>query len=527
MRNVTLILDVSHSQNIVIGITMTNFAALINVKIQFRVFGMDYKTFKNFYMKNTKSLLYTLRLGGIALILILIANACNHGSQVNNGSVPVPKNPLEGRLLPHLDHSAYFKNPIDSAQKVTRMCLTCHPKSAKEVMQTAHWTWISGDVIRNGKDIPIGKRNQVNNFCISVVGNWGSCVTCHAGYGWGDMSFDFSKEENVDCLVCHDGSGTYSKTKRGMPNKNVKLNVAAGSVRRPNRENCGACHFSGGGGMGVKHGDLDESLLNANQELDYHMGRLNFQCEDCHQTHNHVIPGKVNATYTEKTPVVRLGCENCHTDKPHKDHRLNEHASRIACQTCHIPEFARKLPTKMIWDWSKAGDSTRKESTHEYLKIKGEFHYEEDVVPSYAWYTGKMERYVLGDKLDSEEEHYINRPIGSRNNPKAKIWPFKIHHAKQPYDQINNILIPPITSGEGGFWTKFDWSFAIKKGAELNNLPYSGKYGFTNTKMYWPINHMVTTRQKALTCLQCHSTVSRLNWKELGYEHDPVQVSKK
>ena len=464
---------------------------------------------------------------GIIVLLMIFGTSCNKGSRLNNGLVPVPKNPLEGKFIPHLDHSAYFKNPIDSPQVVTRMCLKCHPNSASEVMKTAHWTWISGDIERNGKTILLGKRNQINNFCISVIGNLVSCTSCHAGYGWDNMNYDFSKQENVDCLICHDGSGTYSKTKRGMPNKSVNLRVAAGSVRRPSRENCGICHFSGGGGMGVKHGDLDESLLNANQELDYHMGKLNFQCIDCHKTENHVIPGKVNATYSVKTKVTRFGCNECHTEKPHKDHRLNEHSERIACQTCHITEFARKLPTKMVWDWSKAGDSTRKDNPHEYLKIKGEFHYEEDVIPTYAWYVGKMDRYILGDKLDSDTEHYINKPIGSRDNPKAKIWPFKVHHAKQPYDPVNNILIPPLTSGEGGYWTKFDWQYALKKGAELSGLPFSGKYGFTQTKMYWPITHMVSTKKNALTCLQCHSKESRLNWKELGYGHDPVQVQMK
>jgi octaheme c-type cytochrome (tetrathionate reductase family) len=393
------------------------------------------------------------------------------------------------------------------------------------VVKTPHWTWISGDTERNGKTILLGKSNQINNFCISVVGNWISCTACHAGYGWDSPNFDFTKEENVDCLACHDGSGTYSKGKRGMPKDNVDLNLVAGSVRRPQRDNCGSCHFSGGGGMGVKHGDLDESLLNANQELDYHMGRLDFQCIDCHKTEHHLVAGKVNTTYSEKTQISRFDCADCHTEKPHGDSRINRHAARIACQTCHIPAYARKLPTKMIWDWSQAGDSTRKENPHEYLKIKGEFKYEEEVVPSYAWYNGKMERYIIGDKLDTFPEHYINRPIGSRKDAKAKIWPFKIHHAKQPYDVVNNILIPPVTSGEGGFWSKFDWGLALRKGAELNKIPYSGKYGFTPTIMYWPINHMVTTKQNALTCTACHSSESRLNWKELGYEHDPVQVS--
>lgn len=177
----------------------------------------------------------------------------------------------------------------------------------------------------------------------------------------------------------------------------------------------------------------------------------------------------------------------------------------------------------MIWDWSKAGDSTRIDSPHEYLKIKGEFQYEEGVIPTYAWFNGKMDRYIKGDKLDDEPEHFMNRPLGSRDDKNAKIWPFKVHHTVQPYDEVNNILIPPITSGEGGFWTKFDWAYALETGAKLNNLPYSGKYGFTKTKMYWPITHMVTTGKNALACVDCHSKGGRLNWAELGYKHDPLQ----
>lgn len=478
-------------------------------------------------MKGENTSIGKLGVIGIAamavLVIVLIGFTIKTGLKTNRVIIPEPTNPLEGKVFPHLDHSAYFKDTITSPTELTKTCLKCHPNSAKEVMKTPHWTWLSGDVNRNGKNIKTGKRNQVNNFCISVVGNWKSCVTCHAGYNWSDQNYDFTKEENVDCLVCHDGSGTYSKSNYGLPHKSVDLKTVAASVRRPNRDNCGICHFNGGGGMGVKHGDLDESLLNANAELDIHIGKLNFQCIDCHETKHHAISGKLNTTYTEKTQVNRFDCVKCHNEKPHKEHRLNEHTARIACQTCHIPEFARKRPTKMTWDWSKAGSTTRKDNPHEYLKIKGEFHYEEEVVPTYAWYTGKMDRYITGDQLDKEEEHNINHPIGSRKDPNAKIWPFKVHHSNQPYDPVNNILIPPLTSGDGGYWTKFDWKYAIAKGAELNKLPYSGKYGFTKTKMYWPINHMVSTKNNALTCTQCHSPKGRINWQQLGYDHDPAQ----
>jgi hypothetical protein len=45
------------------------------------------------------------------------------------------------------------------------------------------------------------------------------CTSCHAGYGWTDMNYDFTKQDNVDCLACHDNTGTYKKfgTDAGHP----------------------------------------------------------------------------------------------------------------------------------------------------------------------------------------------------------------------------------------------------------------------------------------------------------------------
>lgn len=456
--------------------------------------------------------------GSALLLAVLLGSA---GALASPDDRPVPTNPLRNRTRPHLDHGAFFAKNITSPQEVTKACLKCHQNAAAEVMKTPHWTWISGDAVRNGKLIRFGKRNDFNNFCINTIGNKISCSTCHAGYGMRDEKFDFSNPENVDCLVCHDGSGTYSKEKAGMPKAGINLAKVAGSVRRPQRENCGICHFNGGGGMGVKHGDLDDSLLNANEELDIHMGKLNFQCIDCHKTKEHFIAGKMNTTYSEATPAVRISCSDCHTKLPHSDRRLNAHTSRVACETCHIPFFARKVPTKMTWDWSKAGDSTRKDNPHEYLKIKGEFKYEGNVLPEYAWYNEKMDRYISGDKVTSNDQA-INRPLGGRDDKTARIFPFKVHRAKQPFDPINKIILPPLTSGEGGYWTKFDWPSALKKGAEAAELPFSGKYTFINTHMYWPINHMVATTTRALKCVDCHSPKGRLDWKSLGYPGDPV-----
>ena len=100
----------------------------------------------------------------------------------------------------------------------------------------------------------------------------------------------------------------------------------------------------------------------------------------------------------------------------------------------------------MYWDWSTAGSDEIEESLHTYLKIKGSFVYEANFTPVYSWYNGGVaERYLLGDLIDPQEIVSINFPDGDIEDNSAKIFPFKVHLAKQPYDTVNNILLQPKT----------------------------------------------------------------------------------
>jgi octaheme c-type cytochrome (tetrathionate reductase family) len=428
------------------------------------------------------------------------------------------------RVRDHVDHSAFFAEKFESPQEVTRACLKCHEKAGEEMIHSVHWTWEGEpvDVPGHADKARLGKKTVMNNFCITIDGNWPSCTVCHAGYGWKDASFDFKKEENVDCLACHEHTGDYRKGKAGIPEPGVDLLASAKSVGTPKRENCGSCHFYGGGGLGVKHGDLDNSLEHASAETDVHMGKLDMLCVDCHKTTAHNIKGVAYSVQVDHDNGI--GCVDCHKDTPHKDPRINSHLSAVACQTCHIPTFANRVPTKMDWDWSKAGDGTRPDDVHRYLKIKGEFIYDESVVPQYAWFNLTVDRYLVGDKMDPNETTALNPPRGNIHDRTAKIWPFKVHTAKQPYDKVNNYLLPPNTAGEGGFWTEFDWPKALATGAKTANLDFSGEYGFAATTMYWPLSHMVVPKDRALGCADCHGEHGRLDWNALGYSGDPIQT---
>ena len=459
---------------------------------------------------------------GVVLVLISLTGYLFYENRAG-AARPAPAPVFAKPTRVHLDHAAYFNKPFASPQEVTRTCLECHPQAAPDLMKTAHWQWLGPEETIPGRAEPmrIGKRNLLNNFCIGIQGNWAGCTKCHAGYGWDKADYDFSKAENVDCLVCHDWSSSYVKGPAGLPEKGVDLLVAAKSVGYPKRENCGTCHYYGGGGLAVKHGDLDTSLDNPDPETDVHMGKHGFLCIDCHHTKHHQIPGR--AFSVSAVDAGGISCTDCHRQPPHQDERLNKHIARVACVTCHIPSFARNIPTKMTWDWSKAGDSSRPEDPHRYLKIKGEFVYGNNVTPEYHWFNLSVNRYLLGDKINPAGVTDINRPLGGRADARAQIWPFKIHDAKQPYDRVNDYLLPVVTAGAGGYWHNFDWNKALAMGANLVHLPYSGRYGFSDTRMYWPLSHGVTPKEQALSCNECHGDTTRLNWQALGYEADPLR----
>ena len=424
----------------------------------------------------------------------------------------------------HLDHSAFFKKPFKTGEEVTQACLKCHPAAAHEVMQTAHWTWLGDKIQRPGMAQPlaIGKANLINNFCIGIKGNWASCTRCHAGYGWSDAHFDFRDQTKVDCLVCHDWSGGYIKGDAGEPAPGTDLLAAAQSVGYPKRENCGTCHYYGGGGLGVKHGDLDTSLDNPSASLDVHMGREKMLCIDCHRTQHHHISGRSFSVSVQDHGGI--SCLDCHAQFKHQDQRIERHTSALACQACHIPRYAEKVPTKMFWDWSQAGDGRRKENPHHYLKIKGQFVYGQDLVPEYHWFNGKVDRYLQGDPIATKGPTVLNPLHGDIQDPSARIWPFKAHWAKQPYDTVTRCLLVPVTGGPGGYWHNFNWDQALRLNVTNTGQVYSGHYGFAETVTYWPLSHMVTPKAQALRCVDCHGPDGRMDFKALGYPGDPALV---
>ncbi len=482
----------------------------------------------------------------IPLLTIALGLALIVAGTVVSGRVMAQEGGVDHSVLPQL------AGPFERPQEVTLACLECHPEAAKEVMATIHWTWETADPLTGQI---VGKRHVLNNYCVAVPSNEPRCTSCHAGYGYADKTFDFSVEENVDCLVCHAQNGTYKKfpAGAGMPWlgdepkefppgsgkmwEKVDLAAAAQSVALPTRANCGACHFFGGGGDAVKHGDLDTTMTNPSRELDVHMSPDggNFSCQTCHQPEAHAIPGRI---YNGEERVM---CEDCHSgeEAPHQESDmadvLTTHTTYIACQTCHIPAFARGQATKLSWDWSTAGRKTEdgkpiiekdENGNVIYHTKKGSFTWGSNVIPYYMWWNGNTYYLTVEDKINPSQVVKINTFEGSRGD--GKIYPFKRFQGVQGYDTVNNVLLipnlfPNNAEDTGAYWKSYDWSAAFASGMEYAGAEFSGEYDWVNTEMYWVQNHQVAPKENAVQCEECHTAEGgRLDFAALGYSEEEI-----
>lgn len=428
-----------------------------------------------------------------------------------------------------VDHSGFeiLKQKFKSGNEVTKACLSCHTQAEDHFKKTMHWKWQADDPSKGKAGL------TVNNFCISTNNMKDkSCLACHSGWN--------GKEEGVNCLVCHsskemnwnetfddlkhfESDDADESSKEMAEEMRADLTESVTSVGHSSRKSCGSCHFYGGGGDGVKHGDLDTSLTNPDRNLDVHMASdgANFSCTRCHTTTDHEVSGRVYdkpanphpQTLMENDQASKISCISCHGEKPHDSGSMaNEHTDKVACQTCHIPSVARVNPTKTWWDWSKAGKKKdgkpyKEEGAlkrHDYMTIKGEMKWAKDLKPEYAWYDGTLKTVTLKDSFDPNKILSVSSSEANADTPEAKIMPFKIHRGKQPFDIKTNTLVAPLLSGDEGYWKTLDWKSSIEKGMAAMDLPFSGEYGFVETEYLIPITHMVAPKEMALDCRECH-----------------------
>jgi octaheme c-type cytochrome (tetrathionate reductase family) len=439
----------------------------------------------------------------------------------------------EKQLWITTDHSKIPKlqQTFSSGADITAACLSCHSEAASQFHETIHWSWLASPPDASKRYGKAG--DSVNNFCISA--NNGAdkmCFKCHPG--WEGQS------GAINCLVCHGQeeinwhesfedyrafAGSEDPEELEMAAElQANIRAAVQSVGRPTRKNCGSCHFKGGGGDGVKHGDLDSSMTMPNKKLDVHMGTdgQDFTCTRCHTTVLHNVAGRI---YTQPAAlerkslldddlIAKITCESCHGATPHKrGSKANDHTDKVACQTCHIPTMARALPTKMFWDWSQAGklkDGKKYKQKgefgkYDYMTIKGQMRWEKNVKPEYAWWNGSIKAITVKDVIDPTQTVAISTPRGKAGDGRSRIFPFKVHRGRQPYDKVHKTLLAPLVSGKDGYWEHLDWDRALSIGQAALGVPFSGEFDFVDTTYVFPTTHMVAPKENVVACNECHT----------------------
>ena len=452
-------------------------------------------------------------------------------------------------------HKGFF---TDHPYEGTESCMACHSTVGEEIITTGHFTWkgVAANIegFEGGEH---GKIDIINNFCIAVASNEPRCTQCHIGYDYADGSYDFSDRNNVDCLVCHDQTGTYAKAPKtaGNPEPGIDLTAVAQSVAAnggvPTIDNCIDCHAKAGGGDNVKHGDLSMSLANTTVEYDVHMGSADsggedFDCVFCHQVQkdaggNVLSHGIGGMPYHSVEEGKMIQCDGCHD--PAVEHAgspvegiLTSH-TRFACQTCHIPMFARNQSTKTEWYWSEAGQDIAPEDIPKILgrdaydKKKGRFVWENNVRPTMKFFNGKYTKFLAGtnDQYTSLPA-VLAEPVGDCSDPESRIYPYKRMIGDQPADLNNQtVLVPnlfPSASQPNAYWKLFDWNLALEAGALAAGQTYTGEFEFVPTVMYLSVNHEIAPKEQALgfgaDCGDCHFN-AEVVWSELGYTGDPAE----
>ncbi|MBI5551742.1 MAG: hypothetical protein HY911_09570 [Desulfobacterales bacterium] len=408
-------------------------------------------------------------------------------------------------------------------------CLACHPSAGREMLESNHYRWAGAapDMVNAPHQLQGKLTNAVNSYCINILGNWPMCGACHVGRG---ASPDVAANDptNVDCLVCHNPD--YGQRRTRLPNGSMGVADPTDSlvraIQRPSRASCLACHAKAGGGDAVKRGDLSLAVANnTDRNFDVHMNGAgaNLNCQACHVFEAHKTIGKgsdLRAT-DDLARGSEVSCLTCHADKAsregHDTQKINDHVARVACQTCHVPIYA-KVATETHRDWRRHADGSVANSSakpgHPYTEKLA------NLIPDYRFWNRKSDNALLGDDASrtynaSIETWSTSRPMGNVSD--GKLYPFKYKTAVQPKTVADDRLIALNTyeylkaTGDVGASTQ--------QGLQAMGYSAAEPYEWVTTDTYQLLNHGVAPASGALSCKECHGSTTRMDLKgELGYQ---------
>lgn len=383
-------------------------------------------------------------------------------------------------------------------------CQECHAGEVHEFAISNHYQWQ-------------GKFGVINDFCgypdinfgpgklTTVQGTQvdGGCATCHAGLGERPSA---ANPQNADCLICH--ASEYRRTLvntsvgwRFVPDR-AQMPATISIQAEPARFSCLACHAYAGGGCNNKRGDISDALANPTPNQDIHMSK-GMTCVDCHATDDHRIAGRGVDLRIDEGVAMRP-CTDCHS--PQKDHNENvrRHLNKVACQSCHIPAFARTVSTDMLRDFRSVEVNAR--GLYEPKITR-----QSNVIPSYAFWNGSSGFYEF--RAPASPGQSLAWPLGNIND--GKLYPFKLHKAIQPQDPVSQALLPVKA---GILFQTGNTDQAIRVGAQEAGFNLTQSYTFINTQRWMGIFHEMPPASQAVKCDSCHVATNRINFSALGYD---------
>lgn len=413
------------------------------------------------------------------------------------------------------------------------VCLPCHESQAREVYDSVHYQWQGPAPYMTHGPARQGKlAGAFDTYGGHILGNWEACGACHIGQGGVPDPTEnpsLAQLADIDCLVCHQvayrrvrQAGRWAPDTLAMA---LSLDEAVRRVHRPQRANCLACHARSGGADGAKRGDLTLAQARTfDRELDVHMALEagNLRCQACHTVQGHRFAGQgVDLRATDLDREVR--CAACHPlrDTPggHATPAVNRHVARVACQSCHIPFYAREA-----FD-SPAGGATETHRTWvDIADPAPPFRPAEtrasQLVPRYRFWDRHSTNALLRDSvsMDPATGAYPGaRPRGRVDDPPgvSRIFPFKVHTAEQPLRPASGELVPldaRIFAATG------DGDAAAAAGLVSMGYPPGEPFCWVRTDAYQLLSHQVAPAYMVLRCGDCHGASARLSLAgELGY----------